>query len=96
VAEISEVLAYPKLEKTYGSELRRDELVEQVLKIAEFVEAPSVADVIKEHLADNKFLDCALAGNADYIVSGDRHLLKVVSYRKTGIVTVSNFLKFTP
>ncbi len=92
-AEIGEVLAYPKLEKIYRPELRREDLVEQVLKNARFVKAPSKVHVVGEHPADNKFLDCALAANADYVVSGDKHLLKVVSYKKTKILTVSDFLK---
>ncbi len=92
-AEISEVLAYPKLEKIYTPELRREDLIEQVLKNARFVKAPSRVHVVEEHPADDKFLDCALAANADYVVSGDKHLLKVVSYKKTKILSVSDFLE---
>ena len=68
-------------------------MVEQVLKIAKFVFATSKIQIVQEHPADNKFLDCALAANADFIVSGDKHLLKVVSFKKTEIVTVNDFLK---
>jgi putative PIN family toxin of toxin-antitoxin system len=93
VAEINEVLAYPKLEKIYRPQLRREDLIEQTLKIAKFVKAPNKIQIIQAHPADNKFLDCALASNADFIVSGDRHLLEVVSYKKTTIVTVNDFLK---
>ncbi|MCL4429411.1 MAG: putative toxin-antitoxin system toxin component, PIN family [Candidatus Bathyarchaeota archaeon] len=92
-AEIGEVLAYPKLEKIYRQELRREDLVAQVLKNAKFVKAPSKVQIIQEHPADNKFLDCALAADADCVVSGDKHLLKVVSFKKTKILTVSDFLK---
>lgn len=93
VAEIGKVLAYPKLEKIYRPERRREDLMEQVLKNSKFVRALAKVQVIQEHPADNKFLDCALAANADYIVSGDKHVLKVVSYKKTKILTVSDFLK---
>ena len=58
-------------------------MIELVLKIEEFVQAPTKVHVIQEHPADNKFLDCTLEGNADYIVSGDKHLLRVVCFNKT-------------
>jgi putative PIN family toxin of toxin-antitoxin system len=91
-AEISQVLAYPKIEKIYRAELSREQLIEQVLKTAKFVEAKTKVTLIKEHPADDKFLECALAARADYLVSGDKHLLKVGSYKKTKILTVNDFL----
>ncbi len=91
-AEISQVLAYPKLEKTYHTKLRRQDLIAQVLKNAKFVKVTKKVEVIKEHPADNKFLECTLAAKADYIVSGDRHMLKVVSYKKIHVLSVSDFL----
>ena len=92
IVEISQVLAYPKIEKIYKTELRRQELIEQVLKIAKFVKATAKVEVVNEHPADNKFLECALAAKANYIVSGDKHLLKVVSYKKIQVSPLSDFL----
>jgi putative PIN family toxin of toxin-antitoxin system len=94
VGEISQVLAYPKLAKTYQVEgLFHEELIEAVLKIVKFVEVTNKVNVVLEHPADDKFIECALAARADYIVSGDKHLLKVGSYKKTQIVSVSEFLQ---
>lgn len=94
VGEISQVLAYPKLAKTYQAEgLRHEELIEAVFKVVNFVEVSKKVDVVVEHPADDKFIECALAARADYIVSGDWHLLKVGSYKKTQIVSVSAFLQ---
>jgi len=42
---------------------------------------------------DNRILECAVAGKADFIVSGDRHLLRLGSYAGIAIVTVRQFLK---
>lgn len=50
-------------------------------------------DVIQEHASDNKFLECALDSNATYVVSGDRHILKVIAYKKIKMVSVSDFLE---
>ncbi len=94
VGEISQVLAYPKLAKIYQAEgLRREELIEAVLRVVKFVEVTRKVNVVLEHPADDKFVECALAAGADYIVSGDRHLLNVGSHRKTRIVSVSEFLQ---
>jgi len=42
---------------------------------------------------DNKFLECAISGNADFIVSGDSHLLDLKSILNTEVITPSVFLK---
>ncbi len=42
---------------------------------------------------DNCVLECAVAGKADWIVSGDRHLLRIDSYDGIAIVTVRQFLE---
>lgn len=94
VGEISQVLAYPKLAKVYQAEgLRHEELIEAVLRVVKFVEVTKKVNVVAEHPADDKYIECALAVGADYIVSGDKHLLKVGSYKKTRIVSVNEFLK---
>jgi uncharacterized protein len=94
VREISQVLAYLKLAKTYQVEgLLHEALIEAVLKIVKFVEVTKKVNVVMEHAADDKFIECALAAVADYIVSGDKHLLKVGNYKKTQIVSVSEFLQ---
>ncbi len=92
--EIGRVLNYPKIEKTYqGLGLRREDLIEIVLKIGKFVRVTERVSVVREHPADDKFLDCALAASADYVVSGDRHLLKVVGFGKAKILPVNEFLQ---
>jgi putative PIN family toxin of toxin-antitoxin system len=42
---------------------------------------------------DNRILECAVAGKADFIVSGDRHLLRIESYDGITIVSVRRFLE---
>jgi putative PIN family toxin of toxin-antitoxin system len=77
VGELSQVLNYPKLAKIYQTEgLLHEALIEAVLKVVKFVEATKKVNVVVEHPADDKFIECALAAMADYITSGDKHLLK--------------------
>ncbi|MEM2081499.1 MAG: putative toxin-antitoxin system toxin component, PIN family [Candidatus Bathyarchaeia archaeon] len=93
VGEISQVLNYPKLRKVYqAAGLRHKDLVEAVLKVVRFVEVSKRVSVVVEHPADDKFIECALAAGAEYIVSGDRHLLKIGGYQKTRVLSVSEFL----
>jgi uncharacterized protein len=45
---------------------------------------------------DNKFVDCAISGQADYIVSNDRHfeVLKTINFPFTRVVSAEDFLFF--
>jgi putative PIN family toxin of toxin-antitoxin system len=94
ISEISQVLTYPKLKRIYQSEgLGIENLIETVLKISRLVNVNKNLAVVKEHPADDKFIECAQASGAEYIVSGDKHLLKVGCYKKTQIVSVNEFLQ---
>ena len=44
---------------------------------------------------DNKFVDCAIAGNAQYIVSHDKHfkVLKSVSFPKVSLLSATSFIE---
>ena len=44
---------------------------------------------------DNKFVDCAIAGNAEYIVSHDNHFnqLKTIDFPKVSVVGAHDFIK---
>ena len=50
-------------------------------------------DKIKTDLTDNKFLACALEGKADYIVSGDNHLLELKHFHGVQIIDAKTFVK---
>jgi uncharacterized protein len=51
-----------------------------------------VLEAIKEDPDDDRVLECAVAGEADYVVSSDRHLLKLGSYDGIPIMTVRQFM----
>jgi putative PIN family toxin of toxin-antitoxin system len=44
---------------------------------------------------DNKFVDCAIVANADYIVSQDSHfnILKTIDFPKVNIIRIEDFVK---
>jgi len=59
---------------------------------AKYVKTSSNISVITADTTDNIFLDCAVDGRADYIVSGDKHLLNVGIYNGIQILKVKDFL----
>lgn len=77
-------------------ELTRGEIAEhlEIIKLnSELLEPKIKINVIKEDLEDNKFLECAVTGKADYIVSGDRHLLNLKKFRGIKILSSLEFLR---
>ena len=64
-----------------------------VANVAEIIRPTIRLRVIAEDPTDDRILECALAGGADLIVSGDRHLRKLKSFRNIGIVQPSDFLR---
>ena len=61
--------------------------------VAEIVRPHKVLHVVNEDPDDDRVLECAVEGNANYIVTGDRHLLQLAAYEGILIVTVRQFLE---
>jgi putative PIN family toxin of toxin-antitoxin system len=94
VGEITQVLTYPKIKNVYTTlGLQSEDLIEEVLKNAKFVKVTKKLYVVEEHSADDKFIECAQAAGADYIISGDKHLLKIACYKKIQIISVREFIQ---
>lgn len=53
-------------------------------------------DLIKNDKDDNKFVDCAIAGNARYIVSEDRHfqVLKTIPFPSVSVIGIDDFVLY--
>ena len=66
--------------------------VETVRYFAEFVNPKEDIEAVEDDPDDDKFLEAALAGNVDYLVSGDKHLLDLDSFRGIEIITPREFL----
>jgi len=94
IEELERVLSYPKLVKRHG--LEKEELkkfVSDLLSILSLVEGKKAIEVIAEDPADNNYLSCALDAKADFIVSGDIHLLNLREYEGIQIITPAQFLE---
>jgi len=64
-----------------------------VLRVSIIIEPEEKVNIIKADPDDNKFLECAKAAKVKYIVSGNKHLLKLKKWEKIKIVTANEFMK---
>ena len=69
-----------------------DPVLELLLIEAELVPSHCFKEAICEDPDDDKFLACAVTSKSEYIISGDKHLLKMGKYLNTTIVTPRHFL----
>ncbi len=66
---------------------------EIILSNAELVEPSVTLNVIKEDPADDRILECAVEGEAEYLVSGNKHLLKLKEFRGIKIITAKQMVE---
>ena len=93
IAEVVEVLESPRISKKYLIRHQDVENLVDVLK-TDAVLVPGEAGVkgsVPRDPRDEMFLACAIDANADCIVSGDRHLLDLQTFRGIPILTVNEF-----
>lgn len=65
----------------------------ELKKVSKFVKPKTKFDIVKDDPKDNKFLDAAFEGNADFIITRDKHLLKLKEFKGIKIVKPEHFLK---
>ena len=88
--EIERVLRRPK----FGwPQEQIDDAIRRLGVFAEHVEPKQRVDVVKDDPTDNRILECAAASGSEYLVSGDKHLLKVGQYQGVKIVTPADFVE---
>ena len=88
--ELARVLRRPKF-KTSPADIRRIAL--GLLGSAEVVNVKSEFRVVKDDPKDDIIIETAYDGYANFIVTGDSHLLKLKSFRKIKLLTVEEALK---
>lgn len=71
---------------------RTEEAVAEVIRLAELVEPRQPVAEIEADPADDRVLEAAEEGHANAIVSGDRHLLALGSWRGIRIESPASFL----
>jgi putative PIN family toxin of toxin-antitoxin system len=70
------------------------EACREIADLAVVVRPTRRIDVLQDK-PDNRLLECAIAGKADRLVTGDKHLLSLGHYEGVAIVRLVDFLKET-
>jgi putative PIN family toxin of toxin-antitoxin system len=66
--------------------------LDNIFEFCHLVEVNEKIILIKDDPDDDKILECAISAKCDYIISGDRHLIKLGSYKKIKILEPADFL----
>lgn len=89
--ELSAVLKYPKFQ--LSAEEIRVVLSEEVLPYLDVIEVTHHVKGMSPDPEDDKFLSCAVSGEATYLVTGDKGLLSLEQYRGLRIMGVREFIE---
>lgn len=90
---ISEIIKVLKDFKIKLSDDMIKEWVDLIVRNSIIVEPKEKIEAVKDDQKDNIFIETAVAGNVDYIVSQDNHLLKLKEFRGIKIITPEEFNK---
>ena len=94
IDEIGAVLLYPKIMKRHRRTPAQISLfLKKMLKVAVITHNEPKLELIKDDPSDNKYLECAVAGKVDCIISGDRHLMDLKSFQGIRIMAPAHFLQ---
>jgi len=92
--ELADVLGRPHLQKNYSDLVaagRREQFIAVVRSLADMVEPQTTLAAVSDP-DDNHILAGAVEGRADFLVTGDPHLLKLRAYDRCKIVSPDQFL----
>ena len=91
--ELERVLRYPKFHFT---DLESRSFLRDVISSAQLVEPTQSIDAVHRDPDDNRVLGCAVVSGAEWIVSGDAHLLELREYGGIQILTAVEALRPLP
>lgn len=89
--ELENVLARPKFDK-YLSLSERQRFLFDLLKTIQFISISKPIQACRDP-KDNQYLELAVSGNANCIVTGDSDLLDLHPFQTIPILNVQTFLK---
>ena len=92
INEILRVTAYEKLQRYTRLRESRLEFVTLLSEQAIWVEPNEKLDVVSDDETDNRYVECAVSGDAQYIISGDPHLLGVGEYQNIRCISPNDFI----
>ncbi len=91
LVEIQDIFNRPKFDK-YISKAARDEFLKDFIETVENVEIVQSFSACRDP-KDDKILELAVNGKAEYLITGDRDLLVLDPFRDIQIITPAIFLE---
>ena len=91
-SELIEELAEKLEARLHFSADQVAETIADYLGFLQVIQIPKVLMAVPRDPEDNMVLECAIEGEAQYIVSGDKHLLELEEYRGIRIIRAADFL----
>ncbi|OLS15798.1 MAG: PilT protein domain-containing protein [Promethearchaeota archaeon CR_4] len=89
LVEFKQVALRPK----FGFSLEDiEDFITALIESSDFVLPEEKISIIKDDPKDNIFLETAVTGHAQYIISGDKHLLNLGEFQGIQILRSSDFL----
>lgn len=88
--ELEDVLGRPKF---HAGKNEIEYFIKSIEEIANKIAARNKIKKGSRDITDNKYIECGIAANADFIISGDTHLLEIKEYNKIKIVTAKEYLE---
>jgi uncharacterized protein len=93
LAELTRVLSRTKFEPKFSElGLTSASIITRIRRSSEIILPASIVDTPVRDPKDVMLLECAVAGAVDYLVSGDKDLVDLGSYRDIPILTPVEFL----
>jgi putative PIN family toxin of toxin-antitoxin system len=92
LSEFNDVASRPKIRRYVSLKLLK-QFNQVLIRRAEIIEIRTKLPQIVEDPKDNMIIETALDGKADYIVSGDKHLLMLKEFKGIKIVNVEEMLQ---
>ena len=83
-------------EKFHWSDEMLDEATAGLTNFIQIVTPTQTLSVIEEDPDDDRVLECAMASGSQFIVSGDKHLLRLTQHGSIRILRVVEFLTLIP
>ena len=68
-----------------------DDIVDAFMHFLHIIRPKEKMEIVKDDPKDDIILECAIACHADYIISGDKHLLRLKMVRNIPIVSAHDF-----
>jgi putative PIN family toxin of toxin-antitoxin system len=90
IEEIADVLGRPKFDR-YVTPEEREHFLARLIHEAQLTEPQERIHVCRDP-KDNRWLELAVAGDAQQVISGDNDLLALQQFRSIPIVTPTQFL----